>query len=211
MTTNTAGTVARQFPWQVSHYIQRGGPNDPVAPSSTNAGGILSFNGTIIVPPVPGTQTPPAVPSPRIETFIGTTTAGTTTTIATNNGGVLLGTIPQGAWLMNLELYCLAALSGGTSTTVGFYAVTANASYPQAAPTLLAYITAPSANVLYSLRGTAGGATAFTASPAGTFGPVQALSNDVEIYAVNYLLAGSGTINTAGNFVAMIEFTGLNG
>ncbi len=205
MATNTAGDSARQFPWQMSHYIVRGGPNDPTVPSASGAGGILSFNGTITVPPVPGVQ--PALG--RTETLIATTASGTSS-LTTNNGGVLLGVIPAGSWIVDLQLYCFAALSGGTATTIGFYAVNANSSYPQASVTPLAYITSPGATTLYALR-SAGGATAFSAVNATLLGPKAALTADQEIYAVNWLTTGSGTVNTAGDFAAFIEFTGLEG
>lgn len=206
MATNTAGDSARLFPWQMSHYIVRGGPNDPVLPSASGAGGILSFNGTVVVPPVPGAQ--PA--NFRTETLIGTTTAGSSS-LTTNNGGVLLGVVPAGCWISDIQLYCFTALSGGTSTSIGFYAVNANSSYPQASVSTLAYITSPGSTTLYALRGSNGGATAFTGVSATLLGPKLALTADQEIYAVNWLIAGSGTVNTAGDFAAYIEFSGLEG
>lgn len=206
MATNVAGDSARLYPWQVSHYIVRGGPNDPSIPSVSNLGGILSANGVVTVPPVPGFQ--PALP--RTETFNASTAAGSAS-LTTNNGGVLLGTIPAGAWITNIELFCLVGLSGGSSTSVGFFAVNANTAYPQASVSTLAYITSPAANTLYSLRGSNGGATAFTGVSATLLGPAAALTSDLDIYAVNWLIAGSGAVNTAGNFVALIEFTGLEG
>jgi hypothetical protein len=226
-----AGDSARLFPWQVDHNCVRGGPNDPVVqttpaiPAQQTGGGSLSWNTTLTLPPVPGVQ--PAVNRTMTINSTGTLTSGQLTT---NTGGLYLLTIPQGAWIESLSFFCYAAMAGGTSTSLGFFytAEPADLAYPPATLNLLAYITTPTANTLYSSVATGGGATSFTsvlgaggtsggnASPLGPgnaqtgIGQLASLS-DIDIYVATFLVAGAGTANTGGCYSAMFNFTGLEG
>ncbi|TAL08281.1 MAG: hypothetical protein EPO02_13340 [Nitrospirae bacterium] len=137
MATNVAGEGARIFPWQVKHYFQRGGPNDPVAQSTggppVTGAGILSWNSTVTLPPIPGTQTPPAIPLPRTQTMLtpGAVHTAATGTLTSNTGGIYVGTIPGGSWIQNVELYCYTAPTFGGTTpfdSVGLFYANANAS-----------------------------------------------------------------------------------
>jgi hypothetical protein len=164
MATNVAGTNARLFPWQMKHYIQRGGPNDPTLQASggppVTTGGVLGFNSSITFPPIPGTQTPPNVPLPRVMSMPspGSTHVTTTGIITNNTGGILVGTIPGGSWIDNIEIYCYTTPTfGGTTpfTAVGLFYANANAFQTQAIPqpaTLwtLASITSPTTGNVYS-------------------------------------------------------------
>lgn len=162
MVTNTPGTNARLYPWQVKHYIQRGGPNDPVAQASggppVTTGGSLGWNTSLTFPPIPGTQTPPNVPLPRVMSLNSTgTLTATTGVLATNTGGILVGTIPGGSWIDEVEIYCYTALSGGTSTSVGLFYAPANTFNTVASPQpatlwVLGYITTPAAGTSYGTR-----------------------------------------------------------
>lgn len=266
MATGFAGSNFRLYPWQTKHYIVRGGPFDPVIQTSGAAGsltgGYLQVATSITLPPVPGTQTPPAVPLPRVQSQISTTGVLTaaTGTLATNNGGVYIGTIPGGAWIESVEMFCYTALSGGTATSVGiFYTPSENQGaapgFQPATLYALAVQTSPAANTLYSTRyvgATLNNAT-FTSAPLVTqfgggwqvgpgLGPsgltwpainvttlaadgppggegfggltqgaAQAPPGDIDLYFVNFLIAGGGTANTAGNFQVKVEFTGLAG
>jgi hypothetical protein len=85
----------------------------------------------------------------------GTLTA-TTGTLATNTGGILIGTIPGGAWIDNVSIFCLEAMSGGTSTSFGLFYAPANtfsttntAGLQPATLYVLGYITAPVAGTEY--------------------------------------------------------------
>jgi hypothetical protein len=174
MVTNTAGTNARIFPWQMKHYIQRGGPNDPVLQASggppVTTGGSLGWNSTLTFPPIPGTQTPPNVPLPRVMSLNSAgalTTAGSTGVMTGNTGGILVGTIPGGSWIDNVEIYCYAALSGGTSTSVGLFYAPANTFNTVASPqpaTLwaLGWITAPAVGTSYTSYFVGAGTNAVT-------------------------------------------------
>jgi hypothetical protein len=135
MVTNTPGTNARIFPWQMKHYIQRGGPNDPTLQATggppVTTGGVLGFNSSLTFPPIPGTQTPPAVPLPRVMSMPSPgSTHVTTTGILTNNvGGILVGTIPGGSWIQNVEIYCYTAPTFAGTTpfdSVGLFYQSAN-------------------------------------------------------------------------------------
>lgn len=228
MTTGTAGDIARLFAWQMSHYLVRGGPNDPVLPTTPTppaqptGGGILSWNSVLTLPPVPGAQ--PPINRTQSLNSTGTLAAGV---LGTNNGGILVGTIPQGAWIEDIELMCYASLAGGTSTSIGIFYAPANTLGPApgfqpASLNLLAYITSPAAGTLYATKG-AGDAnmvafTAVTAAP-GPLGPGTAVTgvnqlaslSDIDIYVAGFLIAGSGTANTGGCYSLMMEFTGLEG
>ena len=267
MATNFAGSLFRLYPWQTKHYLCRGGPFDPVIQTAGTqgslTGGYLQVATSITLPPVPGTQTPPAVPLPRVQSQISTgTLTATTGTLASNTGGVYLGTIPGGAWIDSVEIYCYTALSGGTATSVGvFYAESESVSTtntPGYQPTTLytlGHILTPAAGTVYTSHGvpasnavtSAGGLravlTGFQTGP-GTgptgstwptinaqtlasdgppggegFGGIKdllaggtaPLPGDIDLYFVNFLVAGSGTANTAGNFAVKVEFTGLMG
>lgn len=238
MVTNTVGDSARQFPWQVTHYIMRGGQNDPVSPATggppVSTGGILSFNSTQVLPPIPGAQ--PAVQ--RVQTINSTTGATTNNTITTNNGGVLIGTIPQGAWIISMQVAILTAFSGGTNDTIGIaYSVAGAASLAanNFAPATLGilgllksaqYGTAglygvPTSNAatiigftgaFNSAPGLGPGTGVAGLGPAGTSNVSQLASlSDIDIYAVTYLAAGGGTAFTAGSLALIIEFSGLEG
>jgi hypothetical protein len=229
--TNTPGDQARLFPWQMSHYIVHGGPNDPViqsaAPPTQASPGYLGWSTVLTLPPVPGTQTPPAVPLPRVQSLnsTGTLSSGV---LGSNTGGLYIGTIPQGAWILDLSLYCYVSLAGGTSTSIGiFYAAadTVGAGNAGGQPTSLnnlAYITSPTAGNLYTAVGAGdAGTTAFTAvgnstTPlgpgTGTSGVAQLASlSDIDLYVVGFLVAGTGTANTNGAYAVKVEFTGLEG
>ena len=77
MVTNTPGKSARLFAWQMSHYIVRGGPNDPVLPATggppVTTGGVFSYNSVLTVPPTPGAQ-----PAEPVTQTINSTTGATT-------------------------------------------------------------------------------------------------------------------------------------
>jgi len=131
MATGFSGSLFRLYPWQTKHYIARGGPLDPSIQATggppVTGGGVLSWNSVVTLPPIPGTQTPPAVPLPRVQSINSTGTYTTTTGIlATSVGGVYIGTIPGGAWITNVQIYCYTLLSGGTSTSVGVFYAPAN-------------------------------------------------------------------------------------
>lgn len=267
MATNFAGSLFRLYPWMAKHYLLRGGPFDPVLPTTGTqgslAGGYLNVTQTITLNPIPGTQTPPNLPLPRVQsTNSGGTLTVTTGTLASNNGGVYLGTIPGGAWIESVEIYCYTTLSGGTSTSVGiFYAESQDqtGSAPGFQPTTLrelGYITSPVAGTTYTSRGvpatgntvTSAGAlsaqlTGWQTGPGsgptgstfptinsqtlasngppggeglGTFkdllaGGAVSTPGDIDLFFVNFLIAGSGTSATAGIFAAKVEFTGLVG
>lgn len=182
MVTNSPGTGARIFPWQVKHYIQRGGPNDPVTqatggPPVTGLGS-LSWNSVLTLPPIPGTQTPPNVPEPRTMTMLtpGAAHVATTGILTGNTGGILVGTIPGGAWIQNVEIYCYTTPTfGGTTpfTAVGLFYANAQAFNTLASPqptTLwtIGTITSPTTGNVY-VPGTAtfaAGANAITTAGA---------------------------------------------
>jgi hypothetical protein len=138
MVTNTAGTNARLFPWQMKHYIQRGGPNDPVLQASggppVTTGGSLGWNTVLTFPPIPGTQTPPNVPLPRVMSMSSAGSyVSTTGILSANNGGILVGTIPGGSWIDTIEIYCYTALANAASQ-VGLFYAPANAFNTVASP-----------------------------------------------------------------------------
>jgi hypothetical protein len=267
MSTNFAGSTPRLFPWQTKHYILRGGPHDPVIQSGgiqgAITGGYLNVANAVTLNPIPGTQTPPNLPLPRVQNMVSTgTLTVTTATLASNNGGIYVGTIPGGAWIESVEIYCYTTLSGGTSTSVGlFYAESQDATgaAPGFQPTTLrelGYITSPVAGTTYTSRGvpatgnTVTSAGALTAQltgwqtgpgsgPTGSTFPTinsQTLASngppggegfagikdllaggaastpgDIDLFFVNFLIAGSGTAATAGSFAVKVEFTGLVG
>jgi hypothetical protein len=220
-----AGDSARLFPWQVSHYIVRGGPNDPVlqttpaVPAVQTGGGTLSFNSTVILGPVPGQQ--PALNRTMTLNSTGTLTAGQLTT---NTGGIYIGTIPQGAWILDVGLFCYAALSVGTSTSVGVFYTNepGDLTYPPPTLNLLGYITTPAANTTYGVK-SGSGITAFTAvnaavGPTGlgnaaVAGGIAALASlsDIDLYVASFLVGGTGTASSTGCFACLVEFTGLEG
>ena len=216
MVTNSPGKSARLFATQQSHYIVRGGPNDPVLPATggppVTTGGMFSYNSVLTVPPVPGAQ--PA--TPQSQTINSTTGATTAATITTNNGGIYIGTLPAGAWITMIQVYVYTTFSGGTNDTIALAAAIADTPYPVATLQNLVTMTAFTGGVLYGApSGT--GATAFAtavglgpgsgaASAAG-----RTATQDMDLYLVTYLAAGTGTAFTAGSASIMIEFTGLEG
>jgi hypothetical protein len=224
MATGTVGDSARLFPWQMSHYIVKGGPNDPSVlpptggPPVTGAG-YLSWNSSIVVPPVPGAS--PATPRTMSLHNGGTLTTGQ---LVTGTGGIFIGTIPQGAWLLDLNLFCYASLAGGTDASVGIFYVRNSLAiaqvYPVVTLNLLAYITSPAADTMYGIK-TTQGVTAFTAVNAtvGPTGPGDGVAGikelasigDIDLYVASFLIAGGGTANTGGSYGVMVEFTGLEG
>lgn len=183
MTTNVAGDSARQFPWQMTHYIVRGGPNDPVLPSGGGSNGIFGFNSTLILPPVPGTQTPPAVPAPR------------NMSIAT---GILIGTIPIGAWIVKVQVAILTVFNAGTTNVLTVGTVAANTAYASLPGTLNNLVKSGDVNA---------GATGTTDVTTG-IGPIIAQTADQDVY-VQY--TQTGTAATTGIASILIEFTGLQG
>jgi hypothetical protein len=224
MTTGAPGDSARLFPWQVSHYLVKGGPNDPsVLPPTggppVTSGGYLSWNSSILVPPVPGAQ--PALNRTMSLHSAGTLTAGQLTG---NTGGIYIGTIPQGAWILDVNLMCYAALAGGTDLSVGIFYVQQSLAaaqvYPATPLNLLAYITSPAASTMYGIKTTLG-MTLFTAANAapGPTGPGNGVTGiaqlaslgDIDLYVASFLIAGGGTANTGGSYGVMVEFTGLEG
>jgi hypothetical protein len=182
MATGFAGTNARLFPWQTKHYIIRGGPFDPAIPSTGTAGSLLggylnilnaaSQPNQITLPPVPGTQSPPNIPIPRVQNVLSTGTfTASTAVLATNTGGVYIGTIPGGSWIESVEMFCYLYTASGTATSFGvFYAPSESVGVaPGFQPTTLfalAYQTTPATNTLYSTRYV--GATANGISVAGS-------------------------------------------
>lgn len=267
MATGFAGQQARLFPWQMKHYLVRGGPFDPAFQTAGVAGsltgGYLQVAQTITLPPVPGSMagTPPPIPLPRVQSQISTGTYTTTTgVLATNTGGVYIGTIPGGSWIQSVEIFCYTALSAGTATSVGvFYTPADNinsANTPGLQPATLYALGVklnPVAGTLYTSMPIGATANVITTSgalmaqldgwqigpgtgPSGSTWPTinsitlasdgppggqgfgglvqgaaQPPPGDIDLYFVNYLIAGSGTANTAGNFEVKVEFTGLAG
>jgi hypothetical protein len=224
----------RKLPWQADHYCVRGGPNDPVIQTTPTSpvnsapgpagGGSISWNTTFVLPAVSAPFSPTTVnPSPVPRTMAlnsgGTFAAGV---LGTNTGGLYLLSLPQGAWIQDIELYCYAALAGGSSTAIGlFYTPTpGDLVYPPPSLTLLAGITTPVINTLYGLK-SGSGVTAFSVLPTGpALGPGLPITGnaaqlaslgDIDIYIATYLAGGGGVAPTAGCFAAMINFTGDEG
>jgi hypothetical protein len=176
MATNVAGDGARIFPWQVKHYVQRGGPNDPAAQSTggppVTGAGILSWNSTVTLPPIPGTQTPPALPLPRVQTMgtPGATHVAATGILTGNTGGIFIGSIPGGSWIDGIEIYCytVPTFAGTTPfTAVGIFYQTANAfgaapGFQPATLWTLGTITGPAAVGTYTSYGVPAVANAVT-------------------------------------------------
>jgi hypothetical protein len=218
----------RKLPWQADHYCVRGGPNDPVAqttPSSPvnsaqpTGGGSISWNTTFVLPAVSAPFSPTTVnPSPLPRTMslnsAGTLTAGV---LGSNTGGLYLISLPQGAWIQDIQLYCYAALAGG-STNIGlFYTPTpGDLVYPPPNLNLLAAIATPAAGTLYGLK-SGSGITAFSAlAPATALGPgAPIIGNAGQLASLGdidvYIAAYGGAAPTAGCFAAMINNTGEEG
>ena len=165
MATNFAGSLFRLYPWQTKHYLVRGGPYDPVIQTSGNAGsltgGYLNVANSVTLNPIPGTQTPPAVPLPRVQSQnSGGSFSTSTAALTSNTGGVYIGTIPGGSWIESVEAFCYTTLSGGTSVSWGIFwapSETFSASntpgFQPATLFALAYlVTAPAANTMYTTR-----------------------------------------------------------
>lgn len=212
------GNQARQLSIQADAYFVRGGPNDPVlqttpvVPATPSGGGSLSWNSQVTIGPVPG-QT--------ANRTMGLHSAGTLTggQLTGNTGGIFIGTIPQGAWLIDMQLMCYTGLGGGTDLSVGlFYALNSTSLvYPVPTLNLLAYITSPATGTMYGVKTTLG-QTLFTAAnaapgPTGPGNPVAGIAQlaslgDIDIYLASFLIAGGGTANTAGCYAAWIDYTG---
>jgi hypothetical protein len=210
MPTNVPGDAARRFAWQMLHYIQRGGPNDPSQPSTggppVTTGGICGFNSTVVLGPVPGGPSA----APRTMSVNGTTSATTGSTITTNNGGVLLGTLPQGGWIHSIELFIYTAFSGGTNDTLALYTVPAGSAYPAATANILATATTLTAG----LQGLPSPGVALATAPglgpgSGAVGTLAA--SDLDVYFLTYKAGGTGTAFTAGQCSWTIYFTGDEG
>ena len=223
--TNVPGDSARLFQWQMVHYLVHGGPNDPViqsaSPPTQASPGYLGWGTVVTLPPLPGTQTPPAVPLPRVQQ-IGSTGTVSTTTLSTNNGGIYIGTIPQGSWIESVEVYSYIAFAGGTSLFGGvFYAPAdtqgAAPGFQPATLYSLAYLIAFMAgSTLYSTE-TSAGTTAFTTASiqkgpgTGTAGAAQLASlGDIDLYYVVGNTSGQSTL-TNGSVAVRVKFTGLEG
>jgi hypothetical protein len=213
MATGVAGDSARLFPWQMQAYIVRGGPNDPVLPATggppVTGGGVFSWNSAITFPPIPGVQ-PPLNRSMTIQT-----------TGAGNIGGILIGTIPQGAWITGLQLFVYTAFTGGTPF-IGVMGVPANTAYPPTFSTT--NIGAPTLTATSGIIGqVSGAATGLFGSPAGNgigaltgntgFGPTIAQAGDVDLYAYisGSANAGSAGAAVAGSAAIWVSFSGLEG
>lgn len=178
MGTNIVGDKARLYEHQVSHYIARGGPNDTdIIPN------IWAYNATVQYPPIPGSVSPPSLPTYR------------TFNIAT---GILVGTLPQGAYITDVHVYVLTAFNatGNNNLLVGTVnAGTAQASLPG---TLNNLVAAGDVNAL------AVGNTFVTRG----FGPAICLNADQDLY-IQY--TQTGTAATQGNAMLVVKFTGLLG
>jgi hypothetical protein len=263
MGTNSVGVPARLFPWQTKHYIVRGGPNDPVSQASggppVTTGGSLGFNSVLTVPPIQGPLVPPAIQVPRVQSLLSAGALAATGILSGNTGGLYVGTIPGGAWIDDIQIYCYTALAGGTAVSVGlFYAPAGSFSaanspgFQPATLFTLGFVTSPVAGHVYSAYPgiatnevtTTGGIPDPTGLAGAQIGPgngvagAQALASlgptdgqgfagqtqnqasslngtvpngDIDLYFVNFLIAGSGTAPTAGEFAFKIEFTGLAG
>lgn len=249
MATNVSGDGARLFNWQMVHYIVHGGPNDPstqgffnppgsadggyLSAWATSAAGVTSLN-YVSVPPVPGSQTPPAIPIVRSQSMWGGTTAALSATLTsfagTLGGGVYCGTLPKGAWVDSVDLFIYAAFSGNSGTVVDlglFYAPanTVSTTGPGYAPNLLfplAFITGGgTAGQLYSTEAV-GWVSAFTNTGAGILGPglgttvntagQLASMSDIDLYFVAFGLSTSqGTALATGSAAIRVKFTGLEG
>lgn len=224
--TNVPGDSARLFQWQMVHYLVHGGPNDPVIQSSSPpvqaTPGYLGWNTVVTLPPIPGTQTPPAVPLPRVQQIGSTGTVGGTATLSSNNGGIYIGTIPQGSWIESVEVFSYIPFAGGTSLAGGvFYAPAdtqgAAPGFQPATLFSLAYLIAfMGTNTLYSTE-TSVGATAFTTVSVqkgpgtGTAGAGQLASlGDIDLYYVVANTAGQASL-TNGSVAVRVKFTGLEG
>lgn len=221
--TNIVGDSARLFQWQMVHYLVHGGPNDPVIQSAsppTNTagqGGYLAWNTSVVLPPVPGTQTPPAVPLPRVQSIISAGTAGAT--MANNTGGVYIGTLPQGSWLESIEAYLYTAFTGATNFGVyyapagSFSAANSPGFQPQTVFQLVSFTGAGTANTIYSTDAIdAANKTAWTAAPGVGPGNATAASagqlaslGDIDLY---FLVT---TTASAGTAAVRVKFTGLEG
>lgn len=230
MTTDTPGNSARLFARQTMHYIVRGGGNDPVVPATggppVTTGGFFSFNSQATFAPLPTTQTPPAVPSPRVMSINSTLGATTSGTITTNNGGILIGTLPKGAWIKSVYFQILTAFAGGTNDTIALAYAIANAAYPVATLGIIATLTTYTAGLYFAPMSSAatvvGGAAAATAPGLGpgygtsltTLGgstPTLASGSDIDLYLVTYKATAPGTAFTSGSGQVLVEFTGLPG
>jgi hypothetical protein len=207
MATNFAGINSRLYPWQMKHYIQRGGSLDPTAQSTggppVTGAGVLSWNSVITLAPVPGTQTPPNLPLPRVQSMgSGNSTHVATTGILTNNtGGIFVGTIPGGAWVQNVEIYCYTSPTfGGTTpfTAVGlFYApadtVGAAPGFQPATLWTVGTVTSPTAGNVY-VPGTA----TFSAA-ANAITTAGAIRGQLTGYQVGPGTGASSSVGLAGS------------
>jgi hypothetical protein len=227
MTTNTVGNQARQFNWQMVHYLVKGGPNDPESASNVppTSGGVLSWNSSVGRPPLEGPLTPPGQQVPRQQSLLSGGTIGNAP--ANNTGGILIGTIPQGAWIESLEaLIYTPWTTGGAINGFGFFYATAGsfstANTPGYQPQSLqafAWLTsAGAANALYSTEGANGGRTAWTTigtnggvgpgiAPASFGNGALASIGDIDVYFIVFATAAL----TGGAAAARVKFTGLEG
>jgi len=235
--SNIPQDSARLFPWQVDHNCVRGGPNDPImqqqaittaTPPATLGGGSVSWNTSFVMNPVPG-QNPP---TPRVMSlYANGTFASGAMTVNTTSGGLYLLTVPKGAWIQDVQMYCYTALTGSGFIGVFYAPASTDLTYPPGAQAtaalsnmfLLCASTAAvaTAGTLLSLK-SGSGLTAFNtltgasvelgpgnANPAATAPNVNQLASldDMNIYVAAY---GTGA-PTGGSFAVMINFTGLEG
>lgn len=201
MATGFAGSVFRLLPWQAKHYITRGGAFDPAAQATggppVTGGGILSWNSVVTLPPIPGTQTPPNVPLPRVQQLNSTgTLTATTGILATSVGGIYVGTVPGGAWITDVEIFCYTALSGGTSTSVGLFYAPANTAgaapgFQPATLWVLGYITTPAAGTVYG-SGRTGAQTNAVTSAGGQAAALTGYQVGPGSFSAAQVLAGGG-------------------
>jgi hypothetical protein len=227
MATGTIGSQARLFPWQMIHYIQRGGNNDPSGPPVTNTGtpnftpnggGVFSANSAVTLPQPPGSGNAP----PR--TQILNSTAGSTqntTQIGSvgtpNNGGIYIGTIPQGAWIAMcaIQIFTAFATTGNMDTLAIAYAAagtTGTAATNWAPPILNAIVNSTTMTAGYfATQATVSGISAFSTIFAPNFGLLPAQLGDIDLYVVLYKAAGTGTAFTTGSAAVKVGFSGLGG
>lgn len=228
------GDSGRLYPWQVDHYFVRGGPNDPVVQTAQALGtlpatlGTFSFNSTLTLPPVPGAQ-------PALNRTMAINLTGT------NSGGIYIGTIPQGSWIVSVEFFVYTAFTGGAgqSIGVGYVAETADTAYPTTFTGVVAGIngsgagTGPPAGLFGgaqpALAPAAGSGYAAITSQAFNYGPGNATTasalqlaslTDINLYVfTGGALTGTGasasvasaSAFTAGCAAVRVSFTGLEG
>lgn len=172
MATNVAGDKARLLPLHALGYIYRGGPNDADAVNCWN------YNSSLILPPVPG--------SPFNQRIFSI------------SAGILVGTIPQGAWIENVEVYVLTPFNAGSSNNLMCGTVQSG--------TLQANLPATFQN-LVAIGDVNSGVVGNTVS-GRNLGPSLCLTSDQDVY-IQY--QQTGTPATQGSALLLITFAGMMG